>query len=290
MARVLQRTRPQRLFDIPFEQLLQKFLALPLGELLPPWEEGRLRFFLIEKQREVRHGGDAQQLVGGEIDAGSPAGQWALSYLVSDPELKVRLLQQAAGAKLLPGMYRLATLGLKGIRGYPDRQHSLALLCEAAEKGHAASANNLAKIFRYGLHGVHSDLERSVRLIRFAAEAGHVRAQTTLSHRYKEGIGVEVDVEKEAHWLKQAHMNGSEGRTLAERFLELAQEEPSPLTPWGQWRPKPLVHCWVMEDSVHLQVLAVLMLKNREDTLFSRLPKHLILRICFWCVTPPFIA
>jgi hypothetical protein len=59
---------------------------------------------------------------------------------------------------------------------------------------------NLALLYEKG-EGVAVDKAKAVEWYKKAAEQGHVAAQTKLSECYRDGVGVEKDLELSTHWL-----------------------------------------------------------------------------------------
>ncbi|PLT21465.1 hypothetical protein CXF62_10040 [Psychrobacter sp. MES7-P7E] len=81
----------------------------------------------------------------------------------------------------------------------------------AANQGHAGAMNQLAWIYREGL-GVNEDLDYAVVWHRYSAEANYPRAMTNLAYLYSIGKGVEKDLETSARWYKRAaELNSASG-------------------------------------------------------------------------------
>ncbi|MBT5375548.1 MAG: sel1 repeat family protein, partial [Nitrospinaceae bacterium] len=52
--------------------------------------------------------------------------------------------------------------------------------------------------------GVEKDLEKAVKLYRFAADQGHAMAQVNLGWMYINGHGVEEDLDEAAKWYRRS--------------------------------------------------------------------------------------
>ena len=88
---------------------------------------------------------------------------------------------------------------------------SITLHSRAANQGHAGAMNQLAWIYREGL-GVNEDLDYAVVWHRYSAEANYPRAMTNLAYLYSIGKGVEKDLETSARWYKRAaELNSASG-------------------------------------------------------------------------------
>lgn len=94
---------------------------------------------------------------------------------------------------------------LLGVYYYQIQSYDLSRewLEQAANQGHAGAMNQLAWIYREGL-GVDENLDYAVTLHSYSAEADYPRAMTNLAYLYSIGQGVEKDLDISAMWYKRA--------------------------------------------------------------------------------------
>ena len=94
---------------------------------------------------------------------------------------------------------------LLGVYYYQVQRYdqSRAWLEVAANEQHPGAMNQLAWIYREGL-GVDQDLDYAVAWHRNSAEAGYPRAMTNLAYLYSIGEGVEKDLDISTAWYKEA--------------------------------------------------------------------------------------
>lgn len=94
---------------------------------------------------------------------------------------------------------------LLGVYYYQVRRYdqSRAWLEIAANQDHPGAMNQLAWMYREGL-GVDQDLDYAVAWHRYSAEAGYPRAMTNLAYLYSIGEGVEKDLDISAAWYERA--------------------------------------------------------------------------------------
>ena len=76
-------------------------------------------------------------------------------------------------------------------------------LLQAANQQHPGAMNQLAWIYREGL-GVDQDLDNAVMWHSYAAQAEYPRAMTNLAYLYSIGQGVDKDLETSAQWYMRA--------------------------------------------------------------------------------------
>ncbi|MBB5017816.1 serine/threonine protein kinase [Chitinivorax tropicus] len=84
----------------------------------------------------------------------------------------------------------------------------LAELKQSADHGDAAAQLELANAYRNG-KGVETNLETAAAWYRKAAEQGHAEAQATLGYLYMTGKGVERNDEQAASWHRKAAEQGN---------------------------------------------------------------------------------
>lgn len=85
-------------------------------------------------------------------------------------------------------------------------------LFKATEVKHAPSMLELAGYYRRG-DVVDKDLEKSVSLVKQAAELGEVQAMRDLACIYEHGLGVEIDEAKADEWHTKAQQHPDEDQT-----------------------------------------------------------------------------
>lgn len=71
-----------------------------------------------------------------------------------------------------------------------------------ARRGVPEAQFRLADMYLTGQGGVAHDDAKAARWLRAAAEQGHTGAQTILAEMYRDGDGVEMDLEEAARWLR----------------------------------------------------------------------------------------
>ncbi|MEP1206312.1 MAG: tetratricopeptide repeat protein [Rhizobiaceae bacterium] len=95
-------------------------------------------------------------------------------------------------------------------RGYFESgdYHKAAVMLErAVEQGHSAARLPLAAMYREGM-GVDQNLQKAVALFTVSAKEGYPSAQFTLGALYRAGEGVEVDYKKALKWFFRAARQG----------------------------------------------------------------------------------
>ena len=91
-----------------------------------------------------------------------------------------------------------------------DYGQAAVMLEKAVEDGHSAARLPLAAMYREGM-GVEQDLEKAVALFTISANEGYPSAQFTLGALYRAGEGVAVDYKSALKWFKKAAKQGDEG-------------------------------------------------------------------------------
>ncbi len=109
------------------------------------------------------------------------------------------------GLEALANNGNVNAMFLLGVYYYQVQRYdqSRAWLEVAANEQHPGAMNQLAWIYREGL-GVDQDLDYAVAWHRNSAEAGYPRAMTNLAYLYSIGEGVEKDLDISAAWYKEA--------------------------------------------------------------------------------------
>lgn len=74
---------------------------------------------------------------------------------------------------------------------------------QAAEYGHPGAQNNLGNLYRNG-QGVDKNLQEAVRLFMLSAKQGSVFGMRNIASCYMDGIGVDVDFDMAVDWLETA--------------------------------------------------------------------------------------
>ena len=102
-----------------------------------------------------------------------------------------------------------ATQYEEGMKAYKrnDFVTSLKLLRSAAELGHVLAQNNLGAIYASG-RGAKSDDTEAVRWYRKAAEQGYAKGQNNLGYMYDSGRGVAKDEATAVRWYRKAAEQG----------------------------------------------------------------------------------
>ncbi|MCP1674540.1 TPR repeat protein [Natronocella acetinitrilica] len=112
-----------------------------------------------------------------------------------------------------------ATLHTDGIGVERDMPRGLALLREAAERGHRQAMHDLAHYYVRG-EGVLQDFGEATRWLRRAAKAEDARAQYLLAQFYKLGAGVEQSLVMAHKWANLAAASEEDGAaTLRDQLL-----------------------------------------------------------------------
>ena len=95
-------------------------------------------------------------------------------------------------------------------RGYfetGEYDKAATMLERAVEQGHSAARLPLAAMYREGM-GVDQNLQKAVALFTVSANEGYPSAQFTLGALYRAGEGVEVDYKKALKWFFRAARQG----------------------------------------------------------------------------------
>lgn len=94
---------------------------------------------------------------------------------------------------------------LLGVYYYQVQRYdqSRSWLEQASDQEHPGAMNQLAWVYREGL-GVDTDLDYAVTWHHHSAEANYPRAMTNLAYLYSIGEGVEKDLDTSAMWYKRA--------------------------------------------------------------------------------------
>jgi hypothetical protein len=108
-----------------------------------------------------------------------------------------------------------------------------------------------------------------------------LRLLTTAASTYEELYACYTlgSIRNDASYCRRAYIGG------LDQGLEVLTCMPAERAiPWGQWCADPLMHRFVPLE-MHLAIRMVLLMHMRKGVLFGRLPKHVILSICFWICT-----
>ena len=179
-----------------------------------------------------------------ELTPGGEAFKQAEEALLAGEEPEgLRLLRQAAQAKVPEAQYALASSLEQGKIVPPDPVEAVRLYRLAAEAGYGLAMNNLAHCYIEG-SGTPVDLAAGVRWYRRAIAAGEPRAQLSLGVLYAAGQGVPRDQAEALRLWRAAAKAGQAGAMLnlgrsyatgdgvpvdraeALRWFELAAQDP----------------------------------------------------------------
>jgi len=151
----------------------------------------------------------------------------------------------------------------------------LKLIRRAAALSHPRALCSMAE-FHYDT--THRNVKLALEFAEKAAAFGEPLAWILLGKIYKKGIGVERNRRKAAFMFRKAVIYGGENMLYT---LDDADR-----IPWGEWYPDPLMHKYVPRR-VHHAIRTVLLMHARKGSLFSMMPKGIVLSICFWICTHP---
>ena len=107
-----------------------------------------------------------------------------------------RLAQQGS----LYAKYRIAEMLIRGQGTKRNRHAGFNMLCKVARAGSADAQYSLYEIYRDGRVIVRKNMERAVEWLIRAAEQGHGAACEELARCYREGIGVDKDARLARKW------------------------------------------------------------------------------------------
>ena len=126
--------------------------------------------------------------------------------------------------------------------------------------------------------------EEKFPLLERAAALGHTRAAYRAGGYSEEGWGCPVDLQKAARYYRLAARLGYHV-DLDDRLQELQMIDPRSVVPYGEWTPES--HRWVTDD-IHSEMKCVLMMHRRHGTLFSEIPRDIILHhiLPYLCTKP----
>ena len=88
--------------------------------------------------------------------------------------------------------------------------------------------NNMGRAYKFGLHGVPQNFQKSVYWFRKAARQGNASAEDNLGFAYDSGMGVPKNYQKAVYWWRKA---ARQGKADADNFLADAYK-------YGQGVPK----------------------------------------------------
>jgi len=136
-------------------------------------------------------------------------------------------------------LYALALNFSSGSSGKPlDIVRAIELYEQSAGSGHHFAQNNLGTLYKkaHKAIGLATGLEKSVRWLRAAAEAGFAMAQKNLALAYANGEGVERSEERAAEWMRRAaeQLDVEAAHLLAEMHRE-GRGAPRDLAEAARW-------------------------------------------------------
>ena len=130
---------------------------------------------------------------------------------------------------------------------------------------------------------VKQDVQAGLRYYAQAINLVNRSAIYSLGHAYQYGLGVAQDLRRAASLFRQALL---EGHPYAQGELDdIKTIQPQALIPYGEWRPDEFLHQFV-PDEMHHQMRTVLLMHAQKGSLFSALPRDVVVRhVCFWICT-----
>jgi len=127
-----------------------------------------------------------------------------------DPEVSTSWAVKAAAAGDRVGQFRLAWAYQYGEGGLTvDFRQATAWFKRAAEQGCEASMNNLGYLYKRGGNGILRDMPEAIFWFRRGAEAGDIYAQDNLGACYRNGVGVEANLDHARFWFQKASDGGN---------------------------------------------------------------------------------
>ncbi|WP_445006005.1 tetratricopeptide repeat protein [Halomonas mongoliensis] len=189
------------------------FLAILL--VMAPLSQAGLIFDESEKVVEIFHTQDFDANLAkakeGDIRAQYLVGA-AYLYGLEEQEIEVdhekglHWLEAAAKQGAAEAYDQLAIAYIEGLGVEKDASKYEEYLAEAAERGMSSARLDIMNLYRYGDPdlGVEKNEEKYLYWLEGNAEAGYPFSMITLSLRYREGRGFEVDYERAFEWIMRA--------------------------------------------------------------------------------------
>ena len=119
-----------------------------------------------------------------------------------DLESAVAVIKSLAEGGDGAAMWRLSCAYRSGAGTVKDINKADIWMRRAAHKGHGTAANTLFDILWE--KGTARDLEEAVSVIRMLAEKGNTKSMERLSRAYREGKGVEMNLDRASEWMRKA--------------------------------------------------------------------------------------
>ncbi|MBF0371226.1 MAG: SEL1-like repeat protein [Magnetococcales bacterium] len=128
--------------------------------------------------------------------------------VTQDYDLAMLWLRKSAEAGEVPAKARLGDILASGEGGVePNPEEAAEWLLEAAEAEDPWARFRLGELYRDGL-GVEQDVDLAVKLFQLAASQNEPPAQMALGEAYMEGHGIHQDLQQGAAWFHKAAENG----------------------------------------------------------------------------------
>ncbi len=205
--------------------------------------------------------------------------------LVGYFDLAFDCFQKSAEKGCAEGIYRLGLVYTRGHGVERSAERGFKLFLEAGEMSHP-DALACATSFLSREQGMERNARRMIHFYEQASRLGCVNATCLLARCYLSGIDVPKDIRHAARLYRQAVLDGSSDAELDLGCL--VKKFPLDVIPYGEWQPDPFTHQFVTHD-MHHQMRTILLMHSRKGSLFSKLPKDIVLRhICFWLCTDPY--
>ncbi len=197
----------------------------------------------------------------------------------TDHEISVVMFERSAAGGCAEGLFGLGIAYAGGLGVDMDYMRGLEMIRRAADMGYPEAMTRIGVWLAHGKSSAHG---LGVKYLERGATHGDAEACRLLGTFYEHGHAVKQDRRRAASLYRKAIILGD--YFGFEALKNLPKED---TIPWGEWYPDPLMHKYVPNEMRH-QIRTMLLIRARQGTLLSQLPKQLVLDICSWiCTHPP---
>ncbi len=202
----------------------------------------------------------------------------------SDTETACRYIQESANAGCAEGIYQLGHVYRGGWKEIlPNQVRSFDLFCIAARMMHPGALHQVGECLRCSIVVTRDTSRHMTQCYTLASRLGNSNSILQLGYCHHDGQGVKMDLRCAVFLYRRAFL--FDGNPLAgHALMDTMKQHPEACIPYGEWQPDSFLHQFV-PNNIHHQIRTVLLMHARRGSLFSRLPRVLLPKICFWICT-----